>query len=245
MRQGFTDLHTHILPAIDDGALDLQTALNMLQMQRESGVQRVLLTPHFFLQRETLESFLQRRQQAYDRLISQWREDTMPALRLGAEVRYTSDLVNIDLRALTFGDYLLLELPNSELPAIEQVLEYMIRQGITPILAHIERCSYFRSESERLIRLLEMGVLAQVTARAVVNKTDHNFAKTCLKKGLAHIIASDLHVPAEEKCLGNVAQKLDHQMVMRTEEFAQRIWDNECPPSFSVYPLKRGLFRYY
>lgn len=245
MRQGFTDLHTHILPAIDDGALDLQTALNMLQMQRESGVQRVLLTPHFLLQRETLESFLQRRQQAYDRLISQWREDTMPALRLGAEVRYTSDLVNIDLRALTFGDYLLLELPNSELPAIEQVLEYIIRQGITPILAHIERCSYFRSESERLIRLLEMGVLAQVTARAVVNKADHNFAKTCLNKGLAQIIASDLHVPVEEKCLGNVAQKLDHQMVMRTEEFAQHIWDNERPPSFSVYPLKRGLFRYY
>jgi protein-tyrosine phosphatase len=245
MHQGFTDLHTHILPAIDDGALDLQTALNMLQMQRESGVQRVLLTPHFFLQRETLESFLQRRQRAYDRLILQWREDTMPALRLGAEVRYTSDLVNIDLRALTFGDYLLLELPNSELPAIEQVLEYMIRQGIIPILAHVERCSYFRSKSERLIRLLEMGALAQVTARAVVNKADHNFSKTCLKKGLAQIIASDLHVPAEEKCLGNVAHKLDNRVVMRAEEFAQRIWDNEHPPSFSVYPLKRGLFRYY
>lgn len=245
MCQGFTDLHTHILPAIDDGALDLQTALNMLQLQRENGVQRVLLTPHFYLYRETVESFLRRRQQAYDMLISQWREENIPALRLGAEVRYTPELVNIDLHALTFGDYLLLELPNSELPVIEQVLEFILWQGITPILAHIERCSYFRSEPERLIRLIKMGVLAQVTARTVVNKADHHFAKTCLEKGLAHIIASDLHIPAEEKCLGNVAQKLDNQMVMRAEEFAQRIWDNERPPSFSVYPLKRGLFRYY
>jgi protein-tyrosine phosphatase len=244
MYQGFTDLHTHILPAVDDGPKDLETALNMLRMQKRSGVQRVLLTPHFYPYRETLESFLQRRQQAYDSLMSQWCEDSMPILRLGAEVRYTSELVNVDLRALTYGDYLLLELSNSELPFIEQVLEFILQQGITPILAHIERCRLFRLESERLIRLIKMGALAQVTARAVVNKDDHRFAKTCLEKGLAHITASDLHVPVEEKCLGNVAQKMDDQTVRRAEEFAQCIWDNERPPSFSVYPIKRNIFVY-
>ena len=168
----------------------------------------------------------------------------MPVLRLSAEVRYTSELVNVDLRKLTFGDYLLLELSNSELPFIDQVLEFIIQQGITPILAHVERCKFFRLEPERLIRLIKMGALAQVTARAVVNKDDHRFAKTCLEKGLAHITASDLHVPVEEKCFGNVARKMDEQLVRRAEEFAQCIWDNKTPPMFSARPIKRNLFVY-
>jgi len=242
-----TDLHTHILPAVDDGAKNLEETLEMLRLQRKSGVQRVMLTPHFYLQKETEQAFRERQQQAYQALLDQWQEDTMPVLGLGAEVRYTPELVNADLRALTFGqrDYLLLELPNTEVPAyIEQIVEKILQQGITPILAHIERYPYFRVEPERLKKLIELGALAQVTARVVGSKDDQRFARTCLENGLAHVIASDLHIPLEEQCLGNAVQKVDEELVKRAEEFSLCIWKNECPPAFSIHPVKKGLFGY-
>lgn len=242
-----TDLHTHILPAVDDGAKDLETSLNMLRMQRESGVERVVLTPHFYPYREELEAFLERRNQGYQLLLSQWCKDTMPLLRLGAEVRYTPQLVEMDLRKLTFGqsDYLLLELSNTELPAyIEQVLEFVLGQGITPILAHIERCTYFRLEPQRLKRLIELGALAQITAEAVSSRADRRFARSCLENGLAHVIASDIHSLPGKNCLGNIARQLDEDLVGRAEEFALSVWNNACPPAFSIYPVRKGMFGY-
>lgn len=246
-RWALTDLHTHILPAIDDGAKDLETALEMLRLQKNSGVQRVMLTPHFYLQEETEQAFLERREQAYQNLLSHWQDDSIPELAVGAEVRYTPELMNADLRSLTLGqsNYLLLELPNMEVPAyLEQIAVEMLRQGLTPILAHIERCVYFRIEPERLKKLIELGALAQVTARAVNHKSDQRFAAACLENGLAHIIASDLHIPSEEQCLGNAVQALDEDLVQRAEEFALSIWKNQRPPAFSIGSVKKGLFGY-
>lgn len=246
--QPLTDLHTHILHGVDDGAKSLDMALEMLRMQKESGVQRVMLTSHFVLQEEPEESFLKYRRRAYKRLRHHWQENTMPEVDLGAEVRFTPALINVDLREFTFGqrDYLLLELPNMGVPAyLEKIVEEMLRQKITPILAHIERCAYFRAEPDRLKKLIEMGALAQVTARAINDKKDRCFAKTCLKKGLAHMIASDLHVSVQEQCLGNVAQQLDPVLVKRAEEFALCIWENKPLPDFSVRSVRKGLFGYF
>ena len=53
-----TDAHTHILPAMDDGAKDLGTSLAMLRASREQGVDTVVLTPHYYPQKESVESFL-------------------------------------------------------------------------------------------------------------------------------------------------------------------------------------------
>ena len=242
-----TDLHTHILPAVDDGAKDLDTALEMLKLQKQSGVERVMLTPHYLLEEPT-QDFLERRQQGYEALMEQWCAETMPQLRLGAEVRYCPQLIEADLRSLTLGEsnYLLLELPAMEVPAyLEQVLEEMRRQGITPVLAHVERCVYFRVQPERLKKLIDMGALAQITGRVIYSRGEWNFVKACLKNGLAHIIASDLHDPEQKQCLGMTAQKMEPELVSWTEEFAKCIWENTCPPIFSAYPVKKGFFGYY
>ena len=56
-----TDLHTHILPGMDDGAVSVETSLEMLRMERDQGVDAVVLTPHFYRDRERPEQFLARR----------------------------------------------------------------------------------------------------------------------------------------------------------------------------------------
>ena len=248
MKQGFTDIHTHILPSVDDGAQSVEAAVELLRLQKNSGVERVVLTPHFYPQIEDLVEYLARREQAYAMLMSQWEEDTMPQLQLGAEVHYSPALVEIDLSQLTLGggNYLLLELPNYEIPAyVEQVVARILQKGITPILAHVERCTYFRSQPEMLLRLVQIGALGQISARALLENKDRGFGECCIKNGLGHFVASDLHCKTgKDLCLGELAEGKFEELMIWTESFGQAVWNNALPPSFAVSPVKKRVFGY-
>lgn len=243
-----TDLHTHILPGIDDGAEDLSKAIRMLIEQKESGVERVALTPHFYPLEEDLKAFLEKRQQAYGQLLSAWDAGTMPQLRLGAEVHYSPCLTDMDLPSLTLDEtnYLLLELSDAVQPAlIEQVLQRMLDQGITPILAHVERCVYFLDQPARLLRLVEMGALAQISLRMLPTKRMRNFAEICLRNNVAQIIASDIHALREGKsALGELVKDLNEETVVQAETFARAVWDNARLPEFEPMPIQKKLFGY-
>lgn len=248
MRQSLTDLHTHILPQVDDGAKDLEMSCAMLRRQKESGVDRVMLTPHFYPLREEFDEFILRRQQSFELLMQAWDEAVMPQIQLGAEVRYSADLLKVDLDQLTLGgsEYLLLELSDQRLPAhLGNVVDQMLMKGITPVLAHVERCSYFRKEPDRLLKLIEIGALAQVSANALQEKKDKRFARACLENGLAHVIASDAHNLTQRiPCLGDVAEKQDVDMIQQAELFAGAIWEHKAVPVVAAGPIKKGLFGY-
>lgn len=248
MKQGFTDIHTHILPSVDDGAQSVEAALELLRLQKNSGVERVILTPHFYPQTEDLADFLARRAQAYATLMGQWEEATMPRLQLGAEVHYSPALVEMDLSQLTLGggNYLLLELPDYEVPAyVEQVVARILQKGITPILAHVERCTYFRSQPEMLLRLVRIGALGQISARALLDKKSRSFGESCIKNGLGHFVASDLHCKTgKDLCPGKLAEGKYEELMAWTESFAQAVWNNTLVPSFAVSPVKKRIFGY-
>lgn len=239
-----TDLHTHILPSVDDGAANVEIAARMLCLQKYNGIDRVALTPHYYPLRESLAGFTQRRQLAYEALHSCWNALTMPEIKLGAEVRCSPKLIELDLHQLTIGqsNYLLLELPDSGVPSFfEQVIGCMISQNITPVLAHIERCAWFRNQPEQLYRSIQMGALAQVSFSALAGRGD-SFALVCLEKGLAHIVSSDAHQP--EDCIGFRSIKNYAEVFSWSEQFANAIWNNAALPAFSVAPVKKGLFGY-
>lgn len=241
-----TDLHTHILPGIDDGAQDLDTALQLLQAQKASGVERVALTPHFYPVEEELDNFLEKRRQAWDLLRSAWDEKTMPRLRLGAEVHFSPCLADMDLRELTLQetDYMLLELPDVMQPTfLEPVVQQILDGGITPILAHVERCVYFAEKPAKLQHLIEMGALAQISLRMLHNKRMRKFAEICLQKNAAQIIASDIHC-AENAALGVLAAGMQEELVGRAEVFARAVWDNAQLPTFTPIPIQKKLFGY-
>lgn len=239
-----TDLHTHILPHMDDGAKDLEMAQKMLWRQKEIGVERVMLTPHFYVSQEEPASFLQRRQRSFESLMSIWDKDSMPEVKLGAEVRYFPEVGELDLEKFTLGGgrYLLLELSYTSAPVrLLQAVDRLINQGVTPIIAHVERHSYFRNAPQRLLELAERGALAQVSVQAV-EKEKQKFAKLCLKYSLAQTVASDAHnLEDRAPCLGTGLQKQAEQ----TERFARRIWDNREVPPFTVREMKKGLFGYF
>lgn len=242
--RSFTDLHSHILPAVDDGAIDMEMAAEMLRLQKYKGVDRLALTPHYYALREPLENFLDRRQQAYDVLLSCWDGATMPQIKLGAEVRCTPKLTEMELHSLTIGgsNYLLLELPDQGVaPFLDQVIDSILSQNIIPVIAHVERCVWLRNQPEQLYKLVQMGTLAQITISSLMGRRD-GFAKVCLKKGLAHIISSDAHRPGD--CIDFLSSGISSENVFWTESFSRAIWDNTPLPAFSVATVNKGLFGY-
>lgn len=241
------DLHCHILPGIDDGAKDVNEAKDILSMQRASGVQRFFMTPHFYPEEKTLNSFLTEREKACKKLCDMLVPQEKMQIRLGAEVRYCELLLSLNLQKLTLGesDYLLLELPNRRYPAyLTRFVEELLSRGLIPILAHVERYAYFREEPALLKSLVDLGVLAQVSAQALFDKRDKNFSIACLCHGLAQIVASDVHNFTDRKsCMAEI-RKLPEELQQLHDAITSAVWENELPPYFCVTTLKKTFFGY-
>lgn len=241
------DIHCHILPDIDDGAQSVSEATAMLDIHATVGVEGVYLTPHYYPDEKPLEGFLAERENSWATLSANLKQKARPELRLGAEVRYSRELLSLDLRSLTLGqsDYLLLELPGSRYPAYTvQIVEDLLGKGLIPILAHVERCAYFREEPELLKRLIDLGALAQVSAMALFDKRDRNFSQACLRHGLAQIVASDAHSATDRKPCMELLRKLPQELQQLHNAFTVAIWENELPPYIRAATVKKTFFGY-
>lgn len=196
------DTHLHILPGIDDGPETVAESLTLARSLVNEGVQVAIATPHYndeYPRRPAREisERVANLQQELDR-------NAIP-LRLlaGHEALIKHGLVEDiqlgRLATLNGSRYLLLELWNDAwLPETERVIFELRAFGVVPVLAHPERYRAIQHDPNRLHALLEQGVLAQLTAGALVGlqgSTTRKCAETLLKKGLVHCIASDAHGP--------------------------------------------------
>lgn len=247
-RNGMIDLHCHILPNMDDGAKDVHEAKAMLALTCASGVGAMYLTPHYYPEKNNIGFFLAKRKKAREELNAVFAPRENCRIRLGAEVRYCEQLLALDLRKLTLGesDYLLLELPGGRYPAyLRQVIEELLGKGLIPILAHVERYIYFREEPELLKRLIDLGVLAQVSVQALFDRRDKNFSMACMRHGLAQIAASDAHNTTDRKPCMELLYKLPEELKQLHEAFSTAVWENELPPYIRATNVKKSAFGYY
>lgn len=198
-----TDLHTHILPGMDDGAPDAAASLALLRMEAAQGVDYVVLTPHFYRDRESAERFLARREQAMERLqraidaLPEPERVALPDTALGAETAWVPGLASEPLLprlALGKSRNLLLELPTA--PWTRQMLRELCelpgRTGLTPVLAHLER--YLPGQKPRLVEeLLELGFPVQLSAAPLLRTLRRAPLLRLLRRGDAQLLASDTH----------------------------------------------------
>lgn len=244
-----TDIHTHILPSIDDGASDITESVKLLKAQKKSGVDRVVLTPHFNSQKQSLEEFLANRDFSFKLLMENYDAETMPELRLGAEVMYSPDILKLDLKKLTLGDsdYLLLELDDLVCPSLlGSVISELTMIGITPVIAHVERCIYFRKSPNLLYELTQKGAIAHVTADTIGAGYDKGFCKALLNKGYVHFAASDTHNSTHRPPnLAKSLENLSDELVVSLEDSARSIWDNIPLYPFNYEKIIKVFGKYY
>lgn len=243
------DLHTHILPGIDDGATDVAQSAALLRLQFQQGVSRLALTPHFYPQQVSLETFLKGRDEAFGKIQEIWSVGEMPELKLGAEVHYSPELIGMDLSKLTLGDsrYLLLELPYRRFPThLEAVTRDLVMMGYTPILAHLERYPYFAKDPNLIAPYIRLGAMGQINAESLLDSGSRSFAKACLKHSLAHILASDTHDPKDRPpCLQAGAKELSEEEREQIQRYSEMVWNNEYPPFLEPSRVKKFMGRYY
>ena len=194
------DLHCHILPGVDDGAADWDTAIAMATMAAADGIQTIVVTPHAFdgtpelarEQRDTLLGQLAGALKARGVAI-----DLVP----GFECRIRDGLVPM-LRAkpwfrLGVGTAFLLELPWEMLvPGLDQLLFEACAFGLTPVIAHADRYEAVQRRPDLVRAWVEAGASIQVTAGCLLGQFGTSAQKTAsrlIKNGLAHVLASDAH----------------------------------------------------
>lgn len=194
------DFHSHILPNIDDGSQSAEESLALLRMQAEQGVDFVAATPHFYPEQRTLERFLARREEAYERLRVVLPPDA-PTIKLGAEVWYyrgISHMEGLHQLRLEGTDLLLLEMPSMKWSRsmVQEILDLNYSGAMTVVLAHIDRYLAFQ-DADLWEMLLQNGVMLQVNASFFLSFRTKGKALKMLKRGLIQWIGSDCHNLAE------------------------------------------------
>jgi protein-tyrosine phosphatase len=197
------DLHNHLIPAIDDGAPDMPTALAMARLAVKNGISHMVCTPHIHPGRyENNAANIRRACAAFAAALA---EAGIPLrVSAAAEVRFGSELLTgvLDGSIPFLGEWrgrkvLLLEFPHGEMPfGAERMTQWLLDKGIVPLLAHPERNKGLLQRPSRLKPFIQQGCLLQLTAASVAGQFGEparRLASVLLEQGVVDILASDAH----------------------------------------------------
>ena len=194
------DLHAHILPGVDDGAVTPQDTLAMSRVAAETGTKVVLATPH---RKDVTENWSvpYLRSLIADMNTQNQAHGVELSLVLGMENHLDTDLpAEIEAgRALPMNGtrYILIEMPFFGRPEyIEDTLSEIQDMGLVPVLAHPERIEAFQCDPDMLRRFVEKGMLSQITSNSLIGFWGEDvteFTRYLLRRGMAHVMASDTH----------------------------------------------------
>lgn len=194
------DIHCHILPSMDDGAVNLEESLAMAKLAMNEGIRTIIATPHH--KNGVYENTKQTIIEKVEELNGILKQEAIPVEILpGQETRIYGDLLEDfekgEIMTLNGSQYLFVELPSSHVPRYtEQLLFDIQMKGLSPIIVHPERNQEFVERPEKLYQLVKKGALTQVTASSIAGyfgKNIKKFSLQLLDANLTHFVSSDAH----------------------------------------------------
>jgi len=201
------DIHNHLLPGVDDGPKKFSEAIKICKIAESQNTKSVIVTPHRKDVNENLS--VQIIKDIVLEINQTLKEDKIDIdIKLGMENHIDLGLLR-DIeegKALTLNDsgYILVEMPwEGRPPYIEDIINNLLSCGLTPVLAHPERMHLFEEEPNLLFDFVQMGCLTQLTASSLYGKfgnTALNNSIDIMEHGMAHVIASDTHMAAGQRC---------------------------------------------
>lgn len=191
----YCDIHTHILPKMDDGSQSLAESIKLITNLKRYGVDTIALTPHYYSDKEPIDKFLHRRNEIYNKV-----KDKLPdgvKYVLGAEVFVTDVLFGADdISSLCYEGtrFLLTEFGYDITPerAVGRVEMLCSKYGVVPIIAHIERYPkvFKKSCVQNLIR---SGAYIQINIDCIQGILQKRKIMELARNGLIHYIGTDTH----------------------------------------------------
>ncbi len=198
--QLYIDIHSHILPGVDDGPPTSDISLKMIRRAAASGIKALVATPHIMERpTPTREKNLLAVFHSLCRTVIEEQIDI--DLYLGSELLFQFGIDNLVDRPFgtyrVMGNYFLVETAMTQYPAhFEQSIFNLIARGKKPIFAHPERIQPIVGNAERVVSLVQNGFLTAVSSGSLLGsfgRRVQSFAWELLDLGIVHIVASDAH----------------------------------------------------
>jgi len=199
MNAEMIDLHAHILPGLDDGPQDWETAVEMCRIAGRDGIRKLTATPH------VKEGVYSSTPAVIADAVAELNRRIAGVVDLqvmtGGDVHFSSDLVTRikagEIPMINGKNYLLLELPVNSIPmSFRQTIFELRLAGVHPILTHPERNTAFQGKEDRLREFVEGGAYVQISAMSLMGRFGSpalKSAEALLRAGLCHNIATDAH----------------------------------------------------
>lgn len=230
------DIHTHILPRIDDGPENLEDSIQLINALALSGVTHIVSTSHYYSENISYDRFVDRRSRRLTEIRQAIKEHNIPVdIISGCEVNISKLILNLDtVKELCFENTnkILLEIPHQEteldtaLDLIEKIISYY---NVVPVVAHVERYDFFLKKMKNIEYLKDMGCIIQIDAHCLFERfRDKRFAIKAIEKGYVDVVASDCHDTTSRKpnlaeAYDVVAKKLGDQAVQMLKDNAENV----------------------
>lgn len=194
------DMHSHLLPGIDDGSQDIQTSLQLIEGMKELGYKKLITTPHVMgdMYQNTRDIILEK----LDRVRAKLKEK-MVDIELDAAAEYfiddyVGDLLRKKEPLLSFGNKLVLTEFSMASPSFElkEILFEMQMQGYQPVIAHPERYTYLQQNKDFYDELKDTGCLFQLNILSLsgyYGETVMELGRYLAKKQYYDLVGTDLH----------------------------------------------------
>lgn len=200
VKSNYIDIHSHILPGVDDGSKHMDMTMRMLHMAYEQGVRKIFATPHYSVNmpsdycKRVKEAYLHLQRKAANEF------DDM-SIYLGAELYMENGIVDALKKGNAFTmngtSYVLCEFAfGSGYRQMYEGIRQLIQARYKPIMAHVERYKCLNGHMERIEELRQMGVLMQMNAECIVGSpinANVRHGKKLLKERVIEFVASDSH----------------------------------------------------
>lgn len=208
------DMHSHLLPGIDDGLKDLESSVAFIAQLKSLGYSKLICTPHIIsdIYPNSPETILPRLE-----LVRNALKENNIDIQLEAAAEYMVDmemekLVTSGEQLLTFGKSLILIEMSFVAPSpnIEQVIFKLRLKGLTPVLAHPERYNYYHHDIGAYQRYIELGCLLQVNLLSLLGyygKPVRTVAETLVRKRMVDLLGTDMHHEKHMEALKELASK--------------------------------------
>jgi protein-tyrosine phosphatase len=225
------DIHSHILPEIDDGARSLEEALQMAQIAAADGIQQMVCTPHMFngISSNPEPAEVSERVSAFQTAVGSAGLQLLPGNEVHITHEITEQAAANRVTRLNNRNYMLVEFPAMTVPVgAEELFDGLKRIGVQPILVHPERNLRLQTRPSMVAAFIQRGIYIQVTAMSLTGEfgaAARNCAEELLRHNCVHFLATDAHRPERRPPI--LSKGRDAAAEILGAEGAQRlVWDN-------------------
>lgn len=197
----YKDIHSHLLPMVDDGVKSFDKAISNIKVMVEKGFDEIIVTPHYYEKNIYISNNNEKRI-LFERLEEEVEKNNLDIkLYLGNEIFLLDNLIKYldddKICSLNNSKYLLIEFPtNMYYDFYEDYFQRLIDKGFIPIIAHPERYKFYQEDFSLIYKLRNIGVLFQVNYGSIdgyYGKDIKKFSKKLLKNKVIDFLGTDIH----------------------------------------------------